>query len=216
MKKILKNVFKWLILVLICYSLMFTGIIIIQQDGIIGPIVYSLSTADGDYLKNFKSSELEEFSKYYQELADNVISNVNNELYQKYPVGFSRLLSDVSLYREMGSLHIISLVLGIAIGTAIYTMLDKEKKGLKVIISVYAVFIIILGFVEGIQIEHVSGNNLTLLDKWSFPQTFIFPVTALFILAIIVRILRQKDIAKKLNIKLQEKKNKRIEEKKED
>lgn len=216
MKKILKNVFKWLILVLICYSLMFTGIIIIQQDGIIGPIVYSLSTTDGDYLKNLESSELEEFSKYYQELADNVISNVNNELYQKYPAGFSRLLSDVSLYRGMGSLHIISLVIGIVIGTAIYTMLDKEKKGLKVIISVYIVFIIILGFVEGIQIEHVSGNNLTLLDKWSFPQTFIFPITAVFISAIVVRILRQKDIAKKLNIKLEEKKSKRIDEKKED
>ena len=64
--------------------------------------------------------------------------------------------------------------------------------------------------------EHVSGNNLTLLDKWSFPQTFIFPITAVFILAIVVRILRQKDIAKKLNIKLEEKKSKRIDEKKED
>ena len=74
-------------------------------------------------------------------------------------------------------------------------------------IYLYVVFVILLGFIEGIFIQYVSGENLTLLDKWAFPQTFIFPITVVFILVIIVRILKQKDIAKKLNQKLQEKKN---------
>ena len=100
--------------------------------------------------------------------------------------------------------------MGIAIGTAIYTMLDKDKKGLKVIISLYVLFVIILGFIEGIQ--YVSGDDLTLLDRWIFPETFIGPITAVFIVSIIVRILRQKDIAKQLNQKLQEKKNGKNEE----
>ena len=86
-------------------------------------------------------------------------------------------------------------------------ILNKDKKGLKVIISLYVVFAILLGFIEGILIQYISGENITLLDKWAFPETFIFPITVVFILVIIVRILKQKDIAKKLNQKLQEKKN---------
>lgn len=225
MKKKLKNTFKWLILVLICYSLMFTGITVIEQRGSIGSIAYKVFNADGDYLgylENLESSEMEVLCKHYQELADKTFSNIDeeyltkseinkqleyNELYQKYPVGFSRLIFYVSLYNTINNLHIISLVMGSAIGTALYMMLDKDKKGLKVIISLYVVFVILLGFIEGIFIQYVSGENLTLLDKWAFPQTFIFPITVVFILAIIVRILKQKDIAKKLNQKLQEKKN---------
>jgi hypothetical protein len=90
-------------------------------------------------------------------------------------------------------------------------ILNKDKKGLKVIISLYVVFVILLGFIEGIFIQYVSGENLTLLDKWAFPETFINSLTAVFILAIVVRILRQKDIAKKLNIKLEEKKSKTLQ-----
>lgn len=225
MKKILKNTFKWLILVLVCYSLIFTGITVIDQGGSIGVIAYKVFNAEGDYLRyleKLENSELELQCKYYQELADKTFSNIDeeyltkseinkqleyNELYQKYPVGFSRVIFYVSLYNTINNLHIISLVMGIAVGTAIYMMLDKDKKGLKVIISLYVVFVMLLGFIEGIFIQYVSGENLTLLDKWAFPQTFIFPITVVFILAIIVRILKQKDIAKKLNQKLQEKKN---------
>ena len=234
MKKILKNVFKWLILVLICYSLMFTEIISIQYCGTIEAIAWSLVNADGDcleYLEYLESSELEVQSKYYQELTDKVFSKVDeeylteseinrqleyNELYKNYPVGFSRVITNFSLYNAVINLHIISLVMGIAFGTAIYMILDKEKKGMKVIICLYVVFVILLGFLEGIYIQYTSGDNLTLMDKWAFPETFINSITAVFILVIVVRILRQKDIAKKLNIKLEEKKSKKIEEKNED
>ena len=102
--------------------------------------------------------------------------------------------------------------MGIAFGTAIYMILDKEKKGMKVIICLYVVFVILLGFLEGIFIQYTSGDNLTLIDKWAFPETFINSITVVFILAIVVRILRQKDIAKRLNQKLQEKKNEKNEE----
>lgn len=231
MKKILKNTFKWLILVLICYSLMFTGITVMEQSGTVEAIVYKVFNADGDYLEYLESSELEVQCKYYQELADKVFSNVDeehlteseinkqleyNELYKKYPVGFSRVITNVSLYNATINLHIISLVMGIALGTATYMILDKDKKGVKVIITLYVVFVILLGFLEGIFIQYTSGDNLTLLDKWAFPETFINSLTAVFILAIVVRILRQKDIAKKLNIKLEEKKSKRMVDKGED
>ena len=227
MKKILKNTFEWLILVLVCYSLIFTGITVIDQGGSIGVIAYKVFNADGDYLEYLESSELEVLCKYYQELADKVFGNVDaeylneseinkqleyNELYKKYPVGFSRVISNVSLYNAVINLHIISLVMGIALGTAIYMILDKDKKGVKVIISLYVVFVILLGFLEGIFIQYTSGDNLTLLDKWAFPETFINSITVVFILAIVVRILRQKDIAKQLNQKLQEKKNEKNEE----
>lgn len=227
MKKTLKNIFKWLALVIICYSLMFTGTTVMEQGGIIEAIAFRVSNTNGDFLENLESSELEEICKNYQEFADKAFSNVDeeylteseinkqleyNELYKKYPVGFTRAIIEGSLYNGMSNLRIISLVMGIALGTALYMILDKDKKGVKVIISLYVVFVILLGFLEGIFIQYTSGDNLTLLDKWAFPETFINSITVVFILAIVVRILRQKDIAKRLNQKLQEKKNEKNEE----
>lgn len=226
MKRIFNNVFKWLVLVLISYSLVFTGMSVFEQGGIVESIAYKIDSMDGDIFDHDEIGGVEEVCKYQQELADRAFSYYNDgylefseeeinrqkeqaELYEKYPAGYSMLIRDVAMLESMSNLHITSLVMGIAIGTAIYMMLDKDKKGLKVLISLYIIFVILLGFVEGIQT--IVGEDLNLLEKWIFPETFIIPITIVFVLAIIVRILRHKDIAKQLNIKLQEKKNKGID-----
>lgn len=225
MKKVLNNIFKWLILVVISYSLVLTGMMILEQGGIVEAVAYKIDSMDGDIFDHDEIGGVEEVCKYQQELADRTFSyyydedlglseeEINRqkeqaELYEKYPAGYSMLIRDVAMLESMSNLHITSLVMGIAIGTAIYMMLDKDKKGLKVLISLYIIFVILLGFVEGIQT--IDGEELSLLEKWVFPETFIIPITAVFVLAFVVRILRHKDIAKQLNIKLQEKRNKRM------
>ena len=221
MKKILNNVFKWAVLVWIAYSLIFTSIITMEEGGIISAIGFRANNIENYWLYNIEHEELEEMCKYYQNAADKGLSNDNidvslyteeelrkqleiNDLYNRYPSGFMMVLRDALMAEGMSNLHITSFVMGIAVGTAIYLMLDKEKKGLKVIISLYVIFVILMGFVEGIQ--SVSGENLSLLDRWIFPETYIVAITVVFILAIIVRVLRQKDLAKELNEKLKEKK----------
>ena len=234
MKKVLNNIFKWLLLVWISYSLIYTGIVGIEQAGIIESIAYRIENIDGFSFDKMERNELKEICKNYQEMIDETlvmnkeeIINADyysenektkllelNEVCIEYPSGYTMFVRDVVMWDSMTNLQITSLIMGIAVGTALYLMLDKEKKGLKVIISLYVIFVIILGFVEGIQC--VAGENLTLFDRWTFPESYIIPITAVFILAIIVRVLRQKDLAKELNRKLQEKNKDKIESKKEE
>ena len=222
MKKILNNVLKWLLLVWISYSSVLTGIVCIEQDGVGEAIKYRIENVDVFYFDKIEKSELEEICKNYQEMIDDSISREDiinaeylsesekikqleyNEIFRKYPSGYTMFMRDIVGWEGMTNLQVTSLIIGIAVGTGIYLMLDKDKKGLKFIISLYVLFVILLGFLEGIQ--YVYGENLTLLERWIFPETYIVPITAVFALAIVTRILRQKEIAKRLNEKLKEKK----------
>lgn len=234
MKKVLRSVGKWLLLVWISYSLIYTGIVGIEQAGIVESIAYRIENIDGFSFEKMEKSELEEICKNYQEMIDETLvmneeDILNSEYYsesekikllelnkvcREYPSGYTMFVRDVVMWDSMTDLQITSLIMGIAVGTALYLMLDKEKKGLKVIISLYVIFVIILGFVEGIQC--VAGEDLTLLDRWTFPESYIVPITAVFVLAIIVRVLRQKDLAKELNRKLQEKNKEKVKSKNEE
>lgn len=222
MKKILNNVLKWLLLVWISYSSVLTGIICIEQEGVSEAIKYRIENVDGFTLDKMEKSELEEICNNYQEMLDNVMSDEDiinseylsesekvkkleyNKIFRKYPSGYTMFMRDIVGWESMTDLQVTSLIIGIAVGTGIYLMLDEDKKGLKVIILLYVIFVILLGFLEGIQ--YVAGENLTLLDRWIFPETYIVPITAVFALAVVTRILRQKEIAKRLNEKLKEKK----------
>lgn len=225
MKKVLRNVFKWLLLVWIIYSLVFTGLISIEQNGLVESIIYRMENIDGLVWGDIEISELEESCKSYQEGIDEVLKNdesiINaeyltesekirllelHEMYRKYPSGYTMFIRDVSMWETMSDLHIISIMMGIVVGTAIYLMLDKDKKGLKIVIAIYILFILILGFVEGINA--VAGTDLTILDRWIFPETYIIPLTVVFALVIALRVIKQKEIAKKLNEKLKENKKK--------
>ena len=222
MKKILNNVLKWLLLVWISYSSVLTGIICIEQEGVSEAIKYRIENVDGFYFDKIEKNELEEICKNYQEMVDDVISGEDiinaeylsesekvkqleyNEIFRKYPSGYTMFVRDIAGWESMTDLQVTSLIIGIAVGTGVYLMLDEDKKGLKVIISLYVIFVILLGFLEGIQ--SVSGENLTLLDRWIFPETYIVPITAVFALAVVTRIIKQKEIAKKLNEKLKQRK----------
>lgn len=222
MKKVLKNILKWLLLVWISYSLVFTGIISIEENGLVEAIAYRIQNIDGFSLEKIETSELEEVCKNYQKMADKAMDNesiINAEylsesekvklleeykIFRKYPSGYTMFVRDVAMWEGMTDLHITSFIIGVVVGTAIYLMLDKDKNGLKIVIAIYILFILILGFVEGI--ESVAGDNLTLLDRWMFPETYIIPVTAVFALVVATRVIKQKEIAKKLNEKLNEKK----------
>ena len=223
MKKVLKNILKWILLVWISYALIFVGIISSEQLGVVESINYRIKNIDGFSLNTMDEIEIEEICKQMQEIISEEMNNddeiINaeylsesekieklkyNELFRKYPSGYIIFIQDVTRWESMTDLQVTSLIIGIAVGTGIYLMLDKDKKGLKFIISLYVIFVILLGFLEGIL--SVYGESLTLLERWIFPETYIVPITAVFALAIVTRILRQKEIAKRLNEKLKEKK----------
>lgn len=223
MKKVLKNVLKWLLLVWISYSLICTGLISLEQNGLAEAISYRTQNIDGFDLEKIEISELEEICKNYQEIADKAMNDdesiINAEylsesekvklleeykIFRKYPSGYTMFVRDIAMWEGMTDLHITSFIMGVVVGTAIYLMLDKDKNGLKIVIAIYILFILILGFIEGIG--SVAGDNLTLLDRWMFPETYIIPVTAVFALVVATRVIKQKEIAKKLNKKLNEKK----------
>ena len=45
-----------------------------------------------------------------------------------------------------------------------------------------------------------------MISSWTFPSEYVVPVTVAFGLVILVRVIRQKDLARKLNEKLKERK----------
>ena len=220
MKKVLKNIFKWLALVFISFSVIFTlGITSGFGWGIIESITYKVENLDQPILYNLESSNLKELCKSYQEYADRAFSeniNLNNyateedmikalefkELYKDYPVGLVTVANQLTLIDGISNAMISSLLMAIVFGTAIYLLIDKEKKGLKTVILIYILSIIVLGFMEGFL--YVSGDNLTLFDRWMFPEESIIPVSIAFALVLVVRYVRQKDIADKLNEKLKQ------------
>ena len=60
----------------------------------------------------------------------------------------------------------------------------------------YLLSVVILGFIQGFQD--------TIEFKWNFPSEYIIPITIAFGLVIAVRVIKQKDLAFKLNQKLRE------------
>lgn len=226
MKKVVKNLLKYLLIVGISFSIIYTTISTIEQGGIFQAIAYKIYTLDESELYKLSKSEIEEYCMQWQEII-NESYNENNftteneeiknknlmfkEMHEKYPAGMTSLITTLSSQKSMNDLYITSLIMGFVVGTAIYLMIDKDKKTLKVTIAIYILFIFLLGFIEGVGV--VSGENLTLLARWIFPETYIIPLTIIFGLVIAIRIIRQKNIAKELNEKLLEKQQSKNEEK---
>lgn len=205
MKKVLKNVFKWLVCVCLTFSVVFT----LSHFAVICTGVHVQVNSE-------QYSELleEENVKWYDEITtEQFLAEDHDELtklYSKYPAGVTRAMYDIANYISYGKTAIISLVLGIIIGTAVYMLQDIDKKGLKMVIVLYILSIVILGFVQGfLNIRVYNGGTLSLIERWMFPDEYIIPVSIVFALVIIVRFLRQKEIANKLNEKLKEIKEKK-------
>jgi len=207
MKKVLINFGKWLICVCLTFAVMFT----ISQSSEIAEGVYVQINREKIIEDFMNGEEYEELVKYYEEITDEQFSGeyfnedemfIRN-LYKRYPAGSIRATIMMAYIAGYGNLAVTALVLGLIIGTAIYMLLDKDKKGLKIAIILYIISYVILGFIQGFQnITTYNGATLTLLEYWMFPDEYIIPVSIAFALVICIRYIKQKDIANKLNEKL--------------
>lgn len=213
MKKVLKNILKWLLCVCISFSVIFT----ILQFKEIATGLYFRTLCFGNieqFEEVFGEESLSEMIKGYDEITNEQFlkSDVNTDdimskLYAQYPAGVTRIACIIANYISYGDTTIISLMLGVIIGTAIYMLIDIDKKGIKIVIPLYILSVVILGFVQGfINISLYNGATLSLLERWMFPDEYIVPVTIVFGLVVIVRFIKQKGIANKLNEKLKERK----------
>ena len=206
MKKVLKNILKWLACVFITFTVLFT----LSQLGQIWIGIYFRTEFLGNYEEfiSFIEGDVEETIKWYDEIMDRQFENktdeglfrVMNELYPEYPAGVTRVVYIIANYMNYGNITMVVLMLGIIIGTAIYMLQDVDQKGVKIVVALYGLSIALLGLVQGIV--NTTGENLTLIDIWEFPDEYIVPVTIAFAAVVIVRFIRKKDIAKKLNEKL--------------
>lgn len=208
MKKVSKNIFKWLICVFLTFSVIYT----ISQ-------IYEMTSGTYIILNSEKVMEeilnetemLEDTVKTEQEHMNALFNHESEDkrivqLYNRYPTGTAAFFIRIWYSINFGECAIISFSLGIIIGTAIYMLQDTDKKGLKLVIILYLLSIVILGFIQGFL--NITGEDLTLLDRWMFPDEYIIPVSIAFALVVIVRFIKQKDIANKLNEKLKEIKEK--------
>ena len=98
---------------------------------------------------------------------------------------------------------IVSLILGVLIGTGRFFIIDEDKKSVNILVLFYILTIFLLGFLEGINITSQS-----LLDSWVFPRTYIILATLMFGVMLVFIKIKQQNLAMELNKKLQEEKNK--------
>ena len=205
MKKILKEILKWVTCVFLTFTVVFT---LAQYESICKGIDFRTGLLGNVITMEEYFNNEEEIIKWYDESTNEMFlgkeDDVTRKVYLQYPAGVTRIMCDMANSITYANITFLSLNLGIVIGTGIYMLLDKDKKGLKIVITIYFLSIIVLGFVQGFI--NVSGEKLTLLDRWMFPDEYIIPVTIAFALVVVVRVLRQKEMAKKLNEKLRQRK----------
>lgn len=214
MKKKLRNIEKLIALMFVCFTTIFTVMIISEYGGIINAFVVK---ANKNEILNISQEEMNNMARYYEESIQYQFKDANSEtetnmlnVYKQYPVGTYAFLLNVAQQVSMSELLIESFIGGIIIGTGIYLFLDNEKKSIPMMIFVYIIGIILLGFVEGI--ENI-GNSL--LDKWQFPNAYLLPATLLMAFILALRQVRRKVLANELNRQLKEKQQEKPEDPKE-
>ena len=132
MKKVLKNIFKWLLLVVVSFVFVFILVFAVKNGGLVESIYYKVSTIDKPILYSIDSTELEEICKEYQQTADEAFKTEENsnekilelsQLYEKYPVGTTLFLNQIGEQETISDLYIVSLIMGLSIGTVIFVLL---------------------------------------------------------------------------------------------
>ena len=228
--KVVKEMLKWLACVFLSFTVIFT-LIKAYDDGIEGVYCYILNHTKTEtieqgmdeyahYLEDrygvgAMEKREEPMEDYIEDEHGNMIKvetpaeelteyqKHQTEMTQKYPTGYAMASLRYSLLYRDGNALLLSFICGVIIGTAVYLLLDKKKKGIKAVIAVYFLSVGILGFVQGIENSVEDKFQL----RWEFPIEYILPITLAFGLVIAVRIIRKKEIASKLNQKLQERKS---------
>jgi len=206
MIKKIKKVEKWLLLVLICFCVLFTAINI-DGMGLASAIVFELNE---DNIVNMSVEEIKEIASDCEESIALQTKNIKNDnetsygkAFQEYPIGTYTMMKEFSRIKSHSDTLIVSLILGVLIGTGIFFVIDEDKKGVKLLVIFYTLSIFLLGFLEGIDI---TGESL--LDRWLFPVTYIIPATLMYGVVIVFIGIKQQNLAMELKKKLELEKKK--------
>jgi len=208
--KVAKEILKWLLCVFLTFSTILTLFIVSEFVTFENfETFFNLTGENNQELKNY----IKEMSKTYEETIIDSFNNRNISLeeddlfyesYKEYPIGTAAYLGNLANNRGIGNVIIDSSVIGLLIGSVVYVIWrGKEKQNIKLVIILYILSIIILGFVQGVG--QVAGENLNIFDYFVFPSEYIIAVTIIFAIIIIISLIKQKDIANKLNENLKEK-----------
>lgn len=211
MNKIVKNIEKWLLLVLVSYLVVFAAAFLIENE--IG-IINSVKTMQ--YADNLNEISLEEFSeiaKDKEETFEEIVNSITNteeqdssnlkKSMQQNPVGTYLLMLELTEMRSISYINIQSLILGFIIGTGIYLLVDEKERKLLVYGTIYALTIFLLGFLEGIM---RTADWTSIFNCWTFPVTYVIPTTIIFCLILCLIKIKQQGTIRELNKKLIEKK----------
>ena len=211
MNKVLKNIEKWLLLVLISYLIVFASALLIENE--IG-IINSVKTMQ--YADNLDKISLEEFSeiaKDKEEIFEKIVNSTTNTDEQYYanlkqsmqqnPVGTYMFMAELAEMRSISYINIQSLILGFIIGTGIYLLVDEKERKLLVYGTIYALTIFLLGFIEGIMF---TAGWTSIFNCWTFPETYFIPTTIIFGFILCLIKIKQQGTIRELNKKLIEKK----------
>lgn len=194
--KVLRSILKYVLCIFLTYSVIFT---IINIDKTAEGIAI-MRNSEHYYNELFNEENIQQsndtMNGYFLENENR--DNKLVDLYNKYPAGTVYMANFYYNTISNGETAIVSMILSLIMGTAVYLLVNsKEKKGVKLVIAFYLLSVFILGFIQGLQ--DTLGEF-----KWIFPDEYIIPITVAFGLVIAVRIIKQKDLANKLNKKLKE------------
>lgn len=211
MNKVLKNIEKWLLLVLVSYLVVFGTAVLIEYE--IG-IINSVKTMQ--YPDNLNEISLEEFSeiaKAKEEMFEESVNSITNTEEQEYsnlkqsmqqnPVGTYLFTLELAEMISISYINIQSLILGFIIGTGIYLLVDEKERKLLVYGTIYALTIFLLGFLEGIM---YTAGWTSIFNCWTFPETYFIPTTIIFGFILCLIKIKQQGTIRELNKKLIEKK----------
>lgn len=211
MNKVLKNIEKWLILVLLSYLVVFSSVILIENE--IG-IINSVKVMQyADKLDEIPTEEFFEIAKNKEEMFEELVNSTTDTENQDYanlkqsmqqnPVGTYMFMAELAEMRSISYINIQSLILGLIIGTGIYLLLDEKERKLLVYGLIYILTIFILGFIEGIMF---TAGWTSIFNCWTFPVTYFIPTTIIFGFILCLIKIKQQGTIRELNKKLIEKK----------
>ena len=194
--KVLRSILKYVLCIFLTYSVIFT---IINIDKTAEGIAV-MHNSEHYYNELFNEESIKSSNNnmngYF--LENQNIDNKLVDLYNKYPAGSVYMTNFYYNTISNGNTAILSMILGLIMGTAVYLLVNsKERKEIKLVIVFYLLSVVILGFIQGFQDTPEEF-------KWIFPNEYIIPITIAFGLVIAVRVIKQKDLANKLNQKLKE------------
>ena len=206
-KNALKNIGKWLLFVVLSFTVIFTGLSF-GIGNIFG--INFFNPFEVVLVKNFfingNEGEWIEVAESYSERYQKNIGLWENkniqEIYNQYPQGFIRYeaFHNISYMKVYTYLH--SLELAFLIGTALFLLFNKKNKGGVPVLITYLAFVALFGYVQGFEI--INAENW--LQRWAFPSDYIIGITILFAVVFVVGVIMQKRTAKKLNEELKNKK----------